>query len=87
MRCSNVEYLSMLSELQISNFAIIEHQSVTFTRGLNVISGETGAGKSIILHAIELILGGRPKPHMLRDGAVWWSCRLCFLFRVFLRRC
>ncbi len=59
----------MLSELQISNFAIIEHQSVTFTPGLNVISGETGAGKSIILHAIELILGGRPKPHMLRDGA------------------
>jgi len=59
----------MLTELQISNFAIIEHQSVTFSPGLNVITGETGAGKSIILHAIELILGGRPKAHMLRTGA------------------
>lgn len=59
----------MLTELQISNFAIIEEQTVTFGPGLNVISGETGSGKSIILHAIELVLGGRPKAHFLRSGA------------------
>ena len=59
----------MLSELSISNFAIIEHQRIAFSRGLNVISGETGAGKSVILHAIELMLGGRPRAHMLRAGA------------------
>ncbi len=59
----------MLTELSISNFAIIEQQRISFIPGLNVISGETGAGKSIILHAIELILGGRPRPHVLRAGA------------------
>ena len=59
----------MLLEISISNFAIIEQQSVTFGPGLNVVSGETGAGKSILLHAIELLLGGRPRPHVLRTGA------------------
>lgn len=59
----------MLTELHISNFAIIEQQTISFGAGLNVISGETGAGKSIILSAIELILGGRPKAHFIRDGS------------------
>lgn len=49
----------MIQELYIENFAIIEKTHVNFTKGLNVLTGETGAGKSIILDAIELILGSR----------------------------
>lgn len=59
----------MLTELRIANFAIIEEQLITFAPGLNVISGETGSGKSIILNALELILGARPRPHFIRAGA------------------
>ncbi len=59
----------MLRELHIRNFAIIDNQSVSFGEGLNVISGETGAGKSIVLNAVELVLGARPKPHSVRSGA------------------
>ena len=59
----------MLSELTISNFAIIERQSLTFHPHFNVISGETGAGKSIILHALEFILGGKGSTTLIRSGA------------------
>jgi DNA repair protein RecN (Recombination protein N) len=59
----------MLSELTISNFAIIERQSLTFHPHFNVISGETGAGKSIILHALEFILGGKGSTSLIRSGA------------------
>lgn len=59
----------MLNELRISNFAIIEKQSVEFGQGLNVISGQTGSGKSIILNALELILGARPRSSFIRQGA------------------
>jgi DNA repair protein RecN (Recombination protein N) len=59
----------MLSELTISNFAIIERQSLSFHPGFNVISGETGAGKSIILNALEFILGGKLSASTIRGGA------------------
>jgi DNA repair protein RecN (Recombination protein N) len=59
----------MLTELTISNFAIIERQSISFHTGFNVISGETGAGKSIILNALEFILGGKGSPSLIRTGA------------------
>jgi DNA repair protein RecN (Recombination protein N) len=59
----------MLSELTISNFAIIEKQSLSFHSKFNVISGETGAGKSIILHALEFILGGKGSASLIRTGA------------------
>jgi len=59
----------MLSELTISNFAIIERQSLTFHPRFNVISGETGAGKSIILNALEFILGGKGSTALIRSGA------------------
>ena len=61
--------IPMLSELTISNFAIIEKQSLSFHPQFNVISGETGAGKSIILHALEFILGGKGSASLVRSGS------------------
>ncbi len=58
----------MLTALQIRNFAIIEAQEISFGHGLNVISGETGAGKSIVLEAFKLILGGRGGVDLIRNG-------------------
>jgi len=49
----------MLTELRIENFAIIDHLELSFHPGLNIFTGETGAGKSIIIDAVEAILGGR----------------------------
>ncbi len=59
----------MLVELIIRDLAIIEHASLSFGPGLNVISGETGAGKSLLVGALELLLGNRPKPGRVRSGA------------------
>jgi len=59
----------MLVQLAITDFAIIEALSVTFSGGLNILSGETGAGKSIIINAVNLILGGRASPDLIRTGA------------------
>lgn len=58
----------MLTDLHIRNVAIIEEQTISFGAGLNVISGETGSGKSIILSALEFLLGGKPKSHLIRTG-------------------
>ncbi len=59
----------MLAELSIRNFAIITELTLTFNRGFNVLTGETGAGKSIILDAVSLILGGRADTSFVRAGA------------------
>ncbi len=59
----------MLEELRIHNFAIIDSLELSFAPGLNVITGETGAGKSIIIDAIEQLLGGRADNAMVRAGA------------------
>jgi DNA repair protein RecN (Recombination protein N) len=59
----------MLSQLIITNFAIISHLEIHFKPGLNVLSGETGAGKSIIINAVNLILGGRASADLIRTGA------------------
>jgi DNA repair protein RecN (Recombination protein N) len=59
----------MLDELRIQNFAIIDHLELTFASGFNVITGETGAGKSIIVDAVELLLGGKADPAVVRAGA------------------
>jgi DNA repair protein RecN (Recombination protein N) len=59
----------MLAQLTITDFAIIESLSVTFSEGLTILSGETGAGKSIMINAVNLILGGRASPDLIRTGA------------------
>ena len=59
----------MLVQLTISDFAIISHLEIGFEPGLNILSGETGAGKSIIISAVNLILGGRASADLIRSGA------------------
>ncbi|WP_404443092.1 DNA repair protein RecN [Sutcliffiella horikoshii] len=58
----------MIAELTIKNFAIIESLSVSFDKGLTVLTGETGAGKSIIIDAIHLLAGGRGSHEFVRFG-------------------
>jgi DNA repair protein RecN (Recombination protein N) len=59
----------MLVELAIENYAVIESIRVRFHRGLNLLSGETGSGKSIVVDALALLLGGRASAEMVRGGA------------------
>jgi DNA repair protein RecN (Recombination protein N) len=59
----------MLSELRIKNFTIIDSLSINFYKGLNILTGETGAGKSIILAAIGLILGDRASTELIKSGS------------------
>jgi DNA repair protein RecN (Recombination protein N) len=59
----------MLQTLEVQNFAIVEKLEINFTSGLNIITGETGAGKSILLGAIGLLLGGRGAKDYVRKGA------------------
>ncbi len=58
----------MLTDLFIKNIAIIDALHVSFQQGLNVLTGETGAGKSIIIDAVNLILGGRASTDLIRTG-------------------
>lgn len=58
----------MLSELTISNFAIIDHLRLTMSPGFTVLTGETGAGKSIIIDAVSTLLGGRADVELIRSG-------------------
>jgi DNA repair protein RecN (Recombination protein N) len=58
----------LLAELSIKNFAIIESLSISFEKGLTVLTGETGAGKSIIIDAIHLLAGGRGSAEFVRHG-------------------
>jgi DNA repair protein RecN (Recombination protein N) len=59
----------MLTHLRIRQLAIVEELEVAFGPGLNVVTGETGAGKSILVEALQLVLGSRARPEMVRSGA------------------
>ncbi|HEU4430269.1 MAG TPA: DNA repair protein RecN [Myxococcota bacterium] len=59
----------MIERLRISQLALVDELEIEFGRGLNVLTGETGAGKSIVLSALGLLAGARPKPGSVRDGA------------------
>jgi len=59
----------MLDRLYIQNYAIIDHQEIVFSSGLNIITGETGAGKSIMLGALALVLGARAESKVLFDNS------------------
>jgi DNA repair protein RecN (Recombination protein N) len=58
----------MLKEIHIQNYAVIDHLAVEFHPGLNLLSGETGSGKSILVDALGLALGGRASPDVIRTG-------------------
>jgi DNA repair protein RecN (Recombination protein N) len=59
----------MLVELVVRDLALFERQELAFVAGLNVLTGETGAGKSLLVGALELLLGARPRPGLVRQGA------------------
>ncbi|MBI5585921.1 MAG: DNA repair protein RecN [Deltaproteobacteria bacterium] len=59
----------MLEQLQIDNLALIDHLEISFSAGMNVLSGETGAGKSILIKAVDLLLGDKAGGEMVRQGA------------------
>src|SRR4051794_13236788 len=59
----------MLLELRIENLLLIERAELRFGEGLNAITGETGAGKTILAHSLDLLMGGRARPQIVRPGA------------------
>ncbi|MBQ4107420.1 MAG: DNA repair protein RecN [Lentisphaeria bacterium] len=70
----------MLTYLSIDNLALIEHAEVEFGPGFNVVTGETGAGKSVLLGAVLLLLGGRADRNAIRAGAE--RCEICGIFQL-----
>lgn len=59
----------MLLELRVENLLLLERAELRLAPGLNAITGETGAGKTVLAHALDLLLGGRPRPGIVRPGA------------------
>ncbi|MDE6909695.1 MAG: AAA family ATPase, partial [Lachnospiraceae bacterium] len=68
----------MLVSLHVKNLALISETEVNFGDGLNILSGETGAGKSIIIGSINLALGARADKDMIRTGADYALVELVF---------
>jgi len=60
----------MLDQLSVKNFVVVEDLNIDFLHGMTVITGETGAGKSIIVQALNLAIGGRSDAALVRNGKV-----------------
>ena len=71
----------MLSYIDIHNVAVIEHAQIEFSDGLNILTGETGAGKSIIIDAIGMVLGHRTSRDIIRSGEQKASVSALFYVR------
>ncbi|HMY03593.1 MAG TPA: AAA family ATPase, partial [Candidatus Obscuribacter sp.] len=69
----------MLKSIHIRDFALIENTLVEWTSGLNVLTGETGAGKSILMDALSAVLGGKVAPSIIRPGKEKAAIEACFL--------
>ena len=59
----------MLRELRIENLLLIERAELRLGEGLNAITGETGAGKTVLAHSLDLLMGGKARPRIVRPGA------------------
>ena len=59
----------MLQELKVSQFAIIDSLHIEFQNGLNILSGETGSGKSVLLKSLALLMGEKASADIIRTGA------------------
>jgi DNA repair protein RecN (Recombination protein N) len=68
----------MLQELKVINFAIIENLDLQFRQGLNILSGETGAGKSVLLKSLGLLMGQKGSTESIRSGCTQASIEGCF---------
>src|SRR5205814_4789486 len=74
--CAQLSHLDFLSagrlvlvELRLENYAVIDNIAVEFAPGLNLLTGQTGAGKSILIDALSLLLGEKASPDVIRSGA------------------
>ena len=68
----------MLYSLHVKNLALIKEQEIEFARGLNILTGETGAGKSVIIGSVNLALGGKADPSLIRTGEEYALVELTF---------
>src|SRR3954465_12654876 len=68
----------MLVELIVENYAVVEQARIRFQEGLNVLTGETGSGKSIVVDSLSLLLGARASTEMIRSGEA--KARVCGIF-------
>ena len=71
LSCAQLSFpgLCVLLELRLENYAVIDHLAVEFARGLNLLTGETGAGKSILIDALALLMGEKASPEVIRFGS------------------
>ena len=68
----------MLYSLHVKNLALIKEQEIDFTRGLNILTGETGAGKSVVIGSVNLALGSKADAGLIRTGEEYALVELVF---------